>query len=98
MWATFDRQPLLFARYSSLQEGCGSDPQGLEVEATTGFLPTSRAVVGAQNGGELSKTSSQRKSASGPRVVDQQGSTEAYLGAYLGFTDRMLFLLAQRMG
>jgi hypothetical protein len=28
-------------------------------------------------------------------LVDQQGSTEAYLGAYLGFTDRMLFLLAQ---
>ncbi len=28
-------------------------------------------------------------------LVEQQGSTEAYLGAYLGFTDRMLFLLAQ---
>jgi hypothetical protein len=28
-------------------------------------------------------------------LVDQQGSTEAHLGAYLGFTDRMLFLLAQ---
>ena len=27
-------------------------------------------------------------------LVDQQDSTEAYLG-YLGFTDRMLFLLAQ---
>jgi hypothetical protein len=28
-------------------------------------------------------------------LVDQQGSTEAYLGACLGFTDRMFFLLAQ---
>jgi hypothetical protein len=28
-------------------------------------------------------------------LVDQQGSTEAYLGAYLGFTDRMMFILAQ---
>jgi hypothetical protein len=28
-------------------------------------------------------------------LVDHQGSTEAYLGACLGFTDRMLFLLAQ---
>ena len=28
-------------------------------------------------------------------LVDQQGSTESHLGACLGFTDRMLFLLAQ---
>jgi hypothetical protein len=28
-------------------------------------------------------------------LIEQQDSTEAYLGAYLGFTDRMLFLLAQ---
>jgi hypothetical protein len=28
-------------------------------------------------------------------LVDKQGSTEAHLGAYLGFTDQMLFLLAQ---
>jgi hypothetical protein len=28
-------------------------------------------------------------------LVDQQGSIESHLGAYLGFTDRMLSLLAQ---
>jgi hypothetical protein len=28
-------------------------------------------------------------------LADKQGSTEAHLGAYLGFTDQMLFLLAQ---
>jgi hypothetical protein len=28
-------------------------------------------------------------------LIDRQDSTEAYLGAYLGVTDRMLFLLAQ---
>jgi hypothetical protein len=28
-------------------------------------------------------------------LIDRQDTTEAYLGAYLGFTDRMLFLLAQ---
>jgi hypothetical protein len=55
-------------------------------------------VVGAQNGGELSKTSSQGKVRALESFVDQQGSTEAYLGAYLGFTDRMLFLLAQGIG
>jgi hypothetical protein len=28
-------------------------------------------------------------------LANQQGSTEAYLGTYLGFTDQMLFLLSQ---
>jgi hypothetical protein len=51
---------------------------------------------GGTNGGELSKTSSQRESTSALELlVGQQDRTEAYLGAYLGFTDPMLFLLAQ---
>jgi hypothetical protein len=51
-------------------------------------------------GGHKMAANSQRRRLSGKArralelLVDQQGSTKAYLGAYLGFTDRMLFLLA----
>jgi hypothetical protein len=61
----------------------------------TGMGKWLRAVVllGGTNGGELSKTSGKARRAL--ELLVDQGSTKAYLGAYLGFTDRMLFPLAQ---
>jgi hypothetical protein len=101
-WTTFERQPLLFARHSPLQVGMWLRPQdkpGRRSQRRLAFSRHSRAVVSGgegTNGYELSKTSSQRESTSGARVArDRQGSTELYLGAYIGFADRMLFLLAQ---
>jgi hypothetical protein len=54
----------------------------------------------SHRGAQMSANSQRRRLSGKARrtlevLVEQQGSTKAYLGAYLGFTDRMLFLLAQ---
>jgi hypothetical protein len=100
--ATFGRRPLLFARYSRLHErrgwGCDSDLQGKQGWRSERLSHDIPAVVSP---GAQMPANSQRRRLSGKArralelLVDDEHSTEAYLGAYLGFTDRMLFLLAQ---
>jgi hypothetical protein len=101
--ATFDRQPLLFARYSSLHEGRGWDvAPTFRADRAGGrshdwLSHDFRAVV--SQGAQMAATSQRRRLSGKARralelLVDRQGSTEAWM-LDLGFTDRMLFLLAQ---
>jgi hypothetical protein len=100
--ATFDRQPLLFARYSSLHERRGWNVaatfsrQGWRSEPRLASRDFSAVV---SQGAQMAATSQRRRLSGKARralelLVDRQGSTEAWM-LDLGFTDRMLFLLAQ---
>jgi hypothetical protein len=98
--AAFGRQPLLFARYCGLQDwGVGSDlprEQGWRLEPRFVSHDIARSP-----GAQMAANSQRRRRLSGEGTSGakgacrQQGGTEAYLGAYLGFAERMLFLLAQ---
>jgi hypothetical protein len=79
--------------------GCGSTfrADGLEVGAAIGFFTTFPRLV--SQGAQMAATSQRRRLSGEARralqlLVDRQGSTEAWM-LDLGFTDRMLFLLAQ---
>jgi hypothetical protein len=85
----FHRNLLLFARYSSL--GWRSEPRLAFYDSP---------ALWSHRGAQMAANSRRRRLGGKARralelLVDQQGNAKAYLGAYLGFTDRMLFLLAQ---
>jgi hypothetical protein len=100
--ATFDRRPLLFSRYSRLQDRDVAETFRANEAGgpSRDWLSNDIPALWSHRGAQMAANSRRRRLSGKARralelLVDQEGSTQAYLGAYLGFTDRMLFLLAQ---